>query len=91
MSPELSTAIACATAVRGQLQSDIAATFTPDKAALSKAIDQFLTAAFSGRFAAREAQQNSAAPLKNRSGHSSECPKAPHSHAPAPEHSPHNS
>jgi hypothetical protein len=48
MSPELSNAIACATAVRGQLQNDIASPTTPEKEALSKAIDHFLTAAFSG-------------------------------------------
>ncbi len=47
MTPELSNAIACATAVRGQLQSDIA-TPTLETAALSKAIDDFLTRAFRG-------------------------------------------
>lgn len=48
MTPELSNAIACATAIRGQLQSDIATPTTPETAALSKAIDDFLTRAFRG-------------------------------------------
>ena len=66
MSPELSNAIACATAVRGQLQSDIASPHTPEKAALSHAIDQFLTRAFRSDNLHRQAPITP--PLKNRSG-----------------------
>lgn len=48
MSPELSNAIACATALRGQLQSDVASPWTPEKTSLANAIDAFLTGAFAG-------------------------------------------